>query len=647
MKVKLKKILAMILSVCLVFSGLTFFKGMETNAADKGDDTMNILFIGNSMTYYNTLCSVVEGLANHYGHKVKCTAATNGGYTLIRNAKADNVITAIQKGGYDKVIIQDIVGSFDADNHMEGVQTITEMIKQYSPDAKIYSYEPWPTKDSILGENSKLPYFTYYYIKAAKKYCNGVAPAGEAFYDMYKTEGKDYYCTDGKHPMPLGTFVSATSVFYTIFPEEAQKTFSGDDYTYVTNLIHKNIAYVGASNTEVYDNDELNKISQYSYTRAHQVNEVIEANTTYTSVAGEYVDADAEVNPDELEPITGSDVDRSIFEATENIAKGCSVVASSEKNDKAANVTDGKLGTRWESEWNVDPQWLYVDLGSVKNINKVGFSWEGAYAKRYYVQISNNATDWKTVAAVKATSAKTVQITLDKTYSARYVRMYGTRRGLDAYGYSMYEMGVWEAKEVPTTETTTTVDVTTEAPTTKAPTTVVPTTEAPTTEAPTTEAPTTAEATTEAPTTEAPKTTEPTTEAPTTAKPTTETPITEATTTTKNIQNASTEIGTETTVGPTVKITPAKVKVKKVARKAKGTKAKISLKKVKGATGYVVKISTSKKFKKKTTITKNVKLTTFTLKKLKKNKKYYIKVRAVRKTGKTKVYGLWSKPKRI
>ena len=578
MNVKLKKILAMILSVCLFFSGLTFFKGMETNAADKGDDTMNILFIGNSMTYYNTLCSVVEGgIANHYGHKVKCTAATNGGYTLIRNAKADNVITAIQKGGYDKVIIQDIVGSFDADNHMEGVQTITEMIKQYSPDAKIYSYEPWPTKDSILGENSKLPYFTYYYIKAAKKYCNGVAPAGEAFYDMYKTEGKDYYCTDGKHPMPLGTFVSATSVFYTIFPEEAQKTFSGDDYTYVTNLIHKNIAYVGASNTEVYDNDELNKISQYSYTRAHQVNEVIEANTTYTSVAGEYVDADAEVNPDELEPITGSDVDRSIFEATENIAKGCSVVASSEKNDKAANVTDGKLGTRWESEWNVDPQWLYVDLGSVKNINKVGFSWEGAYAKRYYVQISNNATDWKTVAAVKATSAKTVQITLDKTYSARYVRMYGTRRGLDAYGYSMYEMGVWEAKEVPTTET----------------------------------------------------------------------PITEAATTNKNIQNASTEIATETTVGPTVKITPAKVKVKKVARKAKGTKAKISLKKVKGATGYVVKISTSKKFKKKTTITKNVKLTTFTLKKLKKNKKYYIKVRAVRKTGKTKVYGLWSKPKRI
>ncbi len=49
--------------------------------------------------------------------------------------------------------------------------------------------------------------------------------------------------------------------------------------------------------------------------------------------------------------------------------------------------------------------------------------------------------------------------------------------------------------------------------------------------------------------------------------------------------------------------------------KAKGTKAKISLKKVKGATGYVVKISTSKKFKKENNNNKNVKLTTFTLKK--------------------------------
>ena len=47
MNVKLKKILAMILSVCLVFSGLTFVKGMETNEADQGDDTMNILCIGN------------------------------------------------------------------------------------------------------------------------------------------------------------------------------------------------------------------------------------------------------------------------------------------------------------------------------------------------------------------------------------------------------------------------------------------------------------------------------------------------------------------------------------------------------------------------------------------------------------------------
>ena len=36
MNVKLKKILAMILSVCLVFSGLTFFKGWKQMQQTKG-----------------------------------------------------------------------------------------------------------------------------------------------------------------------------------------------------------------------------------------------------------------------------------------------------------------------------------------------------------------------------------------------------------------------------------------------------------------------------------------------------------------------------------------------------------------------------------------------------------------------------------
>ena len=94
------------------------------------------------------------------------------------------------------------------------------------------------------------------------------------------------------------------------------------------------------------------------------------------------------------------------------------------------------------------------------------------------------------------------------------------------------------------------------------------------------------------------------------------------------------------------KITVGKTKVKKAKRVGK-KKAKITLKRVKGVTGYVVKYSTKKTFGKKTTITKKVKKASFTLKKLKAKKKYYIKARAYRVADKKTYYGKWSARKVI
>ena len=67
----------------------------------------------------------------------------------------------------------------------------------------------------------------------------------------------------------------------------------------------------------------------------------------------------------------------------------------------------------------------------------------------------------------------------------------------------------------------------------------------------------------------------------------------------------------------------------------------------KAASGYQIKISTSKKFTKKTTKTVKVKSSKSTVKKLKSKKKYYVKVRAYKtKNGKT-VYSAWSKIKTV
>lgn len=173
-------------------------------------------------------------------------------------------------------------------------------------------------------------------------------------------------------------------------------------------------------------------------------------------------------------------------------------------------------------------------------------------------------------------------------------------------------------------------------------------TEAPTTES-TTEAPT-AVPTTEPgsePVTSQPATepgSEPTAVAPT-QKPTTVAPTQpETTTKTSGGENITTKKQQTTTVG---KVTVKKTKVSKFSKKLASNKVKISLNKIKGISGYEIKISSSKKYAKSKTVTKKVKKNVFTVKssKIKNKKVLYVKVRCYKKVGKKVYYSRWTSKK--
>ena len=116
-----------------------------------------------------------------------------------------------------------------------------------------------------------------------------------------------------------------------------------------------------------------------------------------------------------------------------------------------------------------------------------------------------------------------------------------------------------------------------------------------------------------------------TTEVPTTSVITTSVPVTK-------------ESKTQVSVG--------KTKVKKISKKKESKKAKISLKKIKGAK-YQVKISTTKKFMKDTTLNKKVKKAEFTVssRKMKGKSVLYVKARAYKVVDGKIYYGKWSKVK--
>ncbi|MBS1565987.1 MAG: discoidin domain-containing protein [Bacteroidetes bacterium] len=111
----------------------------------------------------------------------------------------------------------------------------------------------------------------------------------------------------------------------------------------------------------------------------------------------------------------------------------------------ASYAVDGNNTTRWSSAFS-DPQYLYVDLGSVHNICQVYILWENAYGSAYTIDLSNDASSWTTATTVSGNASTTNLLNI--TGSGRYLRMRGTSRAT-GYGYSIYELQVTDQATLP------------------------------------------------------------------------------------------------------------------------------------------------------------------------------------------------------
>ncbi|MEU9669324.1 discoidin domain-containing protein [Streptomyces bobili] len=125
---------------------------------------------------------------------------------------------------------------------------------------------------------------------------------------------------------------------------------------------------------------------------------------------------------------------------TANAARGKPASASSTENagTPASAAFDGDAGTRWSSQ-AADPQWVRVDLGSVRDLCGIDLNWEAAYAKDFQIQASADGQTWNTLRSVTNATGGTAGY--DVSGSGRYVRIHGTARATP-YGYSLWEVAV-------------------------------------------------------------------------------------------------------------------------------------------------------------------------------------------------------------
>jgi glucose/arabinose dehydrogenase len=109
-----------------------------------------------------------------------------------------------------------------------------------------------------------------------------------------------------------------------------------------------------------------------------------------------------------------------------------------------ANVDDGTTSTRWASGSNIDPSWIYIDLGGTFSVHRVQLTWDLSCAIAYQVQISPDHNSWTTLHTETAGNGGVDDIT-GLTGTGRFIRMLGTKRcRADAsHGYSLQEFAVF------------------------------------------------------------------------------------------------------------------------------------------------------------------------------------------------------------
>jgi len=103
----------------------------------------------------------------------------------------------------------------------------------------------------------------------------------------------------------------------------------------------------------------------------------------------------------------------------------------------AKAIVDGSLMTRWSSDY-LDNQWITVDFGIDKTLDKIILFWEAAYAPDYDILVSSDNQNWQPLVSLKDQDGDTDEIEFAPV-KARFVKILGVKRINPDWGTSLWE----------------------------------------------------------------------------------------------------------------------------------------------------------------------------------------------------------------
>lgn len=213
---------------CFVFLLLTNFLAL-------GQDSISVLFIGNSYTYVNDLPGTLDSLAASLGKSVLTGSKVNGGYTFQNHANDPQTYTAIHQYPWDVVVIQgqSQEPSFPTDQvtieSLPYAVQLADSVYAHSFCSNVLFFMTWgretgdPQWDSINTFDKMNGRLYQSYMRIADSSDAMVAPVGAVWkYVRDHYPAIDLYAGDGSHPSLAGTYLAACTFYTALFTTSPQ-----------------------------------------------------------------------------------------------------------------------------------------------------------------------------------------------------------------------------------------------------------------------------------------------------------------------------------------------------------------------------------------------------------------------------------------
>lgn len=188
---------------------------------DERKNKLNVLFVGNSYTYYNDMPSAYFApMAEECGYEAEVMSITRGGYRLCQfadpcNEEGARLRRETDGKHFDFAVLQEhsVNPIKDEDGFIKAVGDVASLI---SAD-KFILYATWGRNDGSetldqlgLTREEMTAKLSEAYNKAADKYGMQVAEVGKAFLERSRSGNTDeLYDPDKSHPSAIGSEIAA------------------------------------------------------------------------------------------------------------------------------------------------------------------------------------------------------------------------------------------------------------------------------------------------------------------------------------------------------------------------------------------------------------------------------------------------------